>query len=99
MKRNLFSKIKQFNGDERGVTAIEYAVILSFISGSLLIVLPPTGIALASTFDSTRSVLQMSNTADSQSIMQSGQQSTPAKGNCQKSGGKSSKESSKSWWR
>ncbi|MDH5189501.1 MAG: Flp family type IVb pilin [Rhodospirillaceae bacterium] len=89
MKQKIPNKIKVFKSDESGVTSIEYAVIISLLSGVLLIALPPVGTGLAGTFDAVDVAI------GGQSSPVSG--STQVLGNCPKSGG--SAPSGSTWGR
>lgn len=97
MKKKLFNKIKAFNDDESGVSAIEYAVILSLISGALLISLPPIGTGLAGTVDVVDTAL-VGVQSPAQSSAQAAD-SVQVSGNCPKSGGSGSSGSTWGGWR
>ena len=57
MKRKTIKLLKAFQSDERGVTSIEYAVIIAAVSGGLLIALPATGASLSSSMDTVQAAL------------------------------------------
>ncbi|MDH5772677.1 MAG: Flp family type IVb pilin [Rhodospirillaceae bacterium] len=95
MKQKVASKINLFKSDESGVSAIEYAVILSLLSGALLIALPPVGTGLASTINVVDVAIGGQSQAKSSPLSATPQ----ASGNCKKSGGSSSSGSKWGWKR
>ena len=57
------SILKAFCRDERGVAALEYCVLMAFVSGALLIALPAVGSSVDKTVSSVNSALQIAAAA------------------------------------
>ena len=64
------SILKAFCRDERGVTALEYSVLMAIMSGALLIALPAVGSSVDKTVASVDSALQMAAAAPQDSPKQ-----------------------------
>ena len=55
MRRLTISKLRRFLADERGATAIEYALIASGVAGAIITVVMSTGTSVKGMYESVSS--------------------------------------------
>ncbi len=74
--------MKAFCRDERGVTSIEYGVLMVFVAGTLLISLPAVGSSISGSLNTADAALASPAASASPAVQ------PPAPKQCRKSGGR-----------